>query len=617
MSLARLYPSLAPGVYRQMWVGIVPYHFCFQVGLVATGAAAIALAGSALEVGLILGAWGVPILFMPPFGGVAADRYPRRRTMLAAQVVLGAAALVIGVLALTGRSAVWQLVVLGLIQGVVYAFFAPARNAYTAQAVPKALVPNAAAAYSLSEHAGAVLGPALGGLLIAGLGLGFGWAYVLVALTHAAIFAIFASLPEQAPNPDASGGHVLDRIREGIRYARGFPSLRVVLALSALAMILGMPYRQLMPVFADRVYGVGAGGLGTLLAAAGAGAILGSIAVSRFRGDRGLGRWPGILGAVFGLAAFLFALAPSFEAGIVAVAVAGGATAAFTTTNSAVVASSPTPAYYGRTASLYQLTFALGPLGAIPIGALADRIGAPQAVAAGGLLLALAAPTVARLLGRTGPEAAAQRATPTGTTTRPLLEEDPMTGTSPGFAVRRATAEDVPAAQALMRTTVEVDFGTPYRPDYHRDIADLTGFYLEPDRHALFVAVDGATGEVVGTGGIRVGKLRGGPRHLVRRYAGEDTAQLVRIYVRQDHRRRGIARAIVRACLRFALDDGGYRIFALHTFPHSPGALAFWSSMATQVGEQPHTEIPPQIFFEFDPAVARAIAAGEWPARPA
>jgi GNAT superfamily N-acetyltransferase len=186
---------------------------------------------------------------------------------------------------------------------------------------------------------------------------------------------------------------------------------------------------------------------------------------------------------------------------------------------------------------------------------------------------------------------------------------------APGYSIRPATEDDVPAAQALMRWTVEEDFGTPYRPEYHRDIADLQGSFLERARHTLFVAVDDATGEIVGTGGIRVGKLRGGPEHLVRRYAGDDTAQLVRIYVRRDHRRRGIARAIVQACLRYAVDDGGYGIFALHTFPHSPGALAFWSSMATQVGEQPHTDIPSEIFFEFEPEAARRIATGDWPGR--
>ncbi|MBF8290578.1 MAG: major facilitator superfamily 1, partial [Chloroflexi bacterium] len=360
----------------------------------------ITLSTSALEVGLMVGAWGLPILLMPPFGGVAADRFSRRRTILLSQVVLGAGALAIGLLALEGALGIWHVVGLGLIQGAVYAFFAPARTAYTAVAVATPLVPNAVAAYSLSEHVAAVLGPALGGLLVATAGIGIGWAFVLIAVLHAGIYVIFRGLPDQAVPSAMAGDQVLGRIREGMSYARRLPALRVVIALSALAMLLGMPYRQLMPVFADRVFDVGPAGLGTLMAVAGVGGIVGSIGVSRLRGGGSLARWPAILGALFGLAALAFALAPSFPIALVLVALAGAAAAAFTTVNSAVVVSAPEPAYYGRAASLYQLTFALGPLGAIPIAALADRIGAPLAVASGGLLLAIAAPLVARQLGQ-------------------------------------------------------------------------------------------------------------------------------------------------------------------------------------------------------------------------
>jgi len=399
LTFARLYPSLGAGPYRRLWAGVIPYHFAFQIGLVATGSAAITLSSSALEVGLMVGAWGLPILLMPPFGGVAADRFSRRRTILLSQVVLGSGALAIGLLALQGTLAVWHVIVLGLLQGAVYAFFAPARTAYTAVAVARPLVPNAVAAYSLSEHIAAVVGPALGGLLIATAGIGIGWAFILITLLHAGIFLVFQGLPDQ-PLPAASdGARVLERIREGMSYARRLPALRVVIALSALAMLFGMPYRQLMPVFSDQVFHVGPAGLGTLLAMAGVGGIVGSIGVSRLRGGGGLARWPAILGTLFGLAALAFALAPSFPVALGLVALAGAAAAAFTTVNSAVVTSAPEPAYFGRAASLYQLTFALGPLGAIPIAALADRIGAPLAVAIGGLTLAIAAPLVARHLG--------------------------------------------------------------------------------------------------------------------------------------------------------------------------------------------------------------------------
>ena len=398
MALTRYYPSLGPGPYRRVWSGVVPYHFAFQVGIVATGTAAVALSDSAFEVGLIVGAWGFPILVLPPFGGVAADRFSRRRTMLAAQVVLGTGAFAVGALAFLGALQTWHLVGLGLVQGTVYAFFAPARVAYTAAAVARPIVPNAIAAYSLSEHIGAVVAPVLGGLLVALPVVGYGGAFLVVAALHAGIFVVFAGIPEQAPAGSVDGESVLDRIRAGIRYARSSPSLRVVLTISALAMVLGMPFRQLLPVFADRVFQAGPAGFGLLLGAAGIGAISGAIGAARIRGGPRLVIWPGILGAAFGLGALAFALAPSFGVGLVLAAAAGAAAAAFTTTNSAIVASIPDAAYYGRAASLYQLTFALGPLGAIPIAALADRIGPSLAVAAGGLLLAVSAPLLARRL---------------------------------------------------------------------------------------------------------------------------------------------------------------------------------------------------------------------------
>ena len=400
MALTRWYPSLGPGTYRRVWSGVVPYHFAFQIGIVATGTAAVALSSSALEVGLMVGAWGLPILILPPFGGVAADRFSRRRTMVAAQVILGLGALAVGILALAGLLGVWHVIVLGLAQGGVYAFFAPARTAYTAAAVDRVIVPNAIAAYSLSEQIGAVVGPVLGGLLVAVPVIGYGWAFVLIALMHLMILAIFQGLPEQSQPGATNGETVVARIRAGIRFARATPSLRVVLVVSAIAMLLGMPFRQLLPVFSERVFEAGPAGLGLLLGAAGFGAIAGAIGASQIRGGVGLWRWSGVLGTGFGLGVVAFALSPTFAVGVALVAVAGAATAAFTTINSAIVASIPDPAFFGRAASLYQLTFALGPLGAIPIAALADQIGAPGAVAAGGLLLALLAPFVARHLGR-------------------------------------------------------------------------------------------------------------------------------------------------------------------------------------------------------------------------
>ena len=155
--------------------------------------------------------------------------------------------------------------------------------------------------------------------------------------------------------------------------------------------------------------------------------------------------------------------------------------------------------------------------------------------------------------------------------------------TRPGFSVRAAGPGDLAAARALMIRTFEEDFGYGYRPEFHADVDDLRGVYLEHPRHALFVAVADDTGQLLGTAGIRSGGLK--PAFnlpwLVARYDPERTAQLVRVYTLRECRGRGVARALVERAVRFAAEEGGYTVVALHTDPRSPGAERFWRSLPT------------------------------------
>lgn len=202
---------------------------------------------------------------------------------------------------------------------------------------------------------------------------------------------------------------------------------------------------------------------------------------------------------------------------------------------------------------------------------------------------------------------------------RTTEEEEPMTHpTRAGFTVRPMRPEDVPAARAIMIRTFEEDFGTGYQPSIHTDVADLAAVYLANPRHAMFVAVDDETGEIVATAGVRDGALKPGvsPEALVRRYEPDRTAQLVRVYTLPEHRRRGIARALVRAALQFVLADGRYSLVALHTYPHSPGALAFWKSVGTTLVEDDRDGPSRAVFFEMPlDRVRRFVAASQPPSR--
>ncbi|MGI5459490.1 GNAT family N-acetyltransferase [Streptomyces sp. CA-249302] len=172
------------------------------------------------------------------------------------------------------------------------------------------------------------------------------------------------------------------------------------------------------------------------------------------------------------------------------------------------------------------------------------------------------------------------------------------------YCIRAAGPDDLDGARAVMLDTVHREFGTGYVPRWHGDIVDPAAAYLAPARHTLLVALDPADRTVVATGAL---DSRGpahppNPRRIADRFPSGETAQLRRIYVRPEHRRRGLARRLVADLLAFAAADGGYRAVYLHTDPAVTGAETFWRSLGKVVldeREEPgggqgiiHFEIP-------------------------
>nr|WP_067278742.1 GNAT family N-acetyltransferase [Streptomyces jeddahensis] len=162
----------------------------------------------------------------------------------------------------------------------------------------------------------------------------------------------------------------------------------------------------------------------------------------------------------------------------------------------------------------------------------------------------------------------------------------------PELRIKTATPDDLDGARAVMLDTVYRDFGTGYVPHWHRDIIDMEGAYLAPARHTLLVAVDERDGAVVATAAL---DSRGpahppNPRWLAERYPSGETAQLRRVYVRPEYRRRGLARRLVGELLDFAAADGGYRAVYLHTDPAVPGAEPFWRALGKVVCDEREEE---------------------------
>ncbi|MFF5493366.1 GNAT family N-acetyltransferase [Streptomyces aquilus] len=156
------------------------------------------------------------------------------------------------------------------------------------------------------------------------------------------------------------------------------------------------------------------------------------------------------------------------------------------------------------------------------------------------------------------------------------------------YSIRAAGPDDLDGARAVMLDTVYRDFGTGYVPRWHGDIIDPAAAYLVPSRHTLLVAVDPDGGGTVATAAL---DARGpahppNPRHIADRYPSGETAQVRRLYVRPEHRRRGLARRLVAELLAFAAADGAYRSVYLHTDPSVPGAEPFWRSLGKLVHDE-------------------------------
>ncbi|THA70531.1 GNAT family N-acetyltransferase [Streptomyces sp. A0642] len=166
------------------------------------------------------------------------------------------------------------------------------------------------------------------------------------------------------------------------------------------------------------------------------------------------------------------------------------------------------------------------------------------------------------------------------TTTAPVRTE------GDGYVVRTAGPADIGGARAVMLDTVYRDLRSGYVPRWHADVIDPEAAYLRPARCTLLVAE--RDGEIVATGAVRDRGPQAppNPQRVADRFPSGTTAQLCRIYVRPEHRRRGLARRMVRELRDFVAGAGGYEAVYLHTDPAVPGAEPFWRSLAREVCDE-------------------------------
>jgi MFS family permease len=353
---------------------------------IATSWLVYRLSGSALLLGVVGFAGQIPSFLLAPFAGVLVDRWNRHRLLIATQVLALLQSLALAVLALTGLIKIWHIIALSVFQGLINAFDMPARQAFVVEMVDRREdLANAIALNSSLVNAGRLLGPAIGGVVIAAVGEG--WCFMIDAISYVAVIGSLLAMRITSRMFGAtSDANIFKQLREGWNYAARFAPIRNVLLLLALVSLVGVPYTVLMPVFVTKELHGGPNALGLLMAASGVGALVGALFLAARKSVLGLGKYIPVTAASFGAGLILFSFTRVLWLSIPLMVVTGLGFMIQMAASNTVLQTIVDEDKRGRIMSFYTMAFmGTAPFGSLLAGSLAERIGAPHTLLLGGI----------------------------------------------------------------------------------------------------------------------------------------------------------------------------------------------------------------------------------------
>jgi MFS family permease len=349
------------------------------------------LTGSELLLG-VAGFFGqIPTLVITPFAGVLVDRVDRRRLLVITQAASLVQSALLAILTLAGVITVVQIVLLQVLQGIINAFDTPARQAFVSEMVAdRRDLPNAIALNSSMVNGSRVIGPSIGGVLIAGFGEG--WCFAIDAVSYLGVIAsLMAMRLEPHARHGTAGMRVLDELVHGWRYILGHVPIRTALMLVAIVSVAGTPYSVLMPAIASEELGGGPNTLGLLMAAAGAGALSGALYLASRESVLGIGRVILYATLLFGAALIGFSFTRSIAVACVLLAFVGAGFMMQLAGTNTFLQTIVEERLRGRVMSFYTMAFfGTVPIGSLIGGAVAERVGAPVTIAMSGAVCLLA-----------------------------------------------------------------------------------------------------------------------------------------------------------------------------------------------------------------------------------
>lgn len=381
------FDALRVAAFRKLFIGGMFTFLTMQMAGVSRAWMAFELTGTNTGLGGVMFTFGMASIFAIPAGGVLADRFDKRRILMAAGLMQTLTPLGLGAVVAAGVGAYWMLILASLIQGVVISVLAPARLAFMAEVVDDRTITNAVFLSTATLQITRVFGPALAGWMIGAALFGLAGAFFASAGLGALSLVLVVGLPEA--RSAASGRSSLGDMADGLRFVRSQPAIVHLLLFSFAVVLIGFPQQTFLPAVAD-LYGAGPAGFGFLNTAAAVGAVAVSVAFANAARDR-LWSYQARSALAFGVSLVLFSLMPGFALLLAASVLVGGASSGFQALSNALVLTTAPVEYHGRVQSLLMLSYTGFAIASLPLGVVADRMGVRPTIASLGAAIVLAA----------------------------------------------------------------------------------------------------------------------------------------------------------------------------------------------------------------------------------
>lgn len=340
------------------------------------------LTDSGAMVGALTAVQFIPLLLLASSGGLVADRLEKRKVLYFTQAFASSLALTLGILVLTNTVELWMVFVLALALGIVGSVDNPTRNAFVMEMVGRSKLANAVALNTVLINSARVIGPAIGGLLI--ITVGIGWCFIINAVTYLVFIAAIRLMRRNDIERSEPETRERGQLRDALRYVSANPVLRATLVMSALVGLFAYEFEVVLPLLARFTFGGDADTFGTMFAAMGVGAVIGGLFVA----TRGRTSPRAVLfaGTAMGASIAVTAIAPNLWFAYGMLVVVGMTTSAFLTMSNSILQLESAPQMRGRVVGL-RATAILGarPLGAPVVGWIGEHLGPRFALGLGAL----------------------------------------------------------------------------------------------------------------------------------------------------------------------------------------------------------------------------------------